>query len=87
MRVSFASAVFTPAINVRSFFHRLALGAAVLAGRRHARTNWVRTLLSFRIVHFCFLLVPDLRTDDPQLDISHTERVFLYRMGHIAVPT
>jgi hypothetical protein len=44
-------AVTTRTIDVRRFLHGFALRAAVLAGRRHARTNRMRTLLRFRGCH------------------------------------
>jgi hypothetical protein len=51
-RLAFASCMRARAINVRRLFHGLALGAAILARRRHARTNGVGTLLDFRGGHF-----------------------------------
>jgi hypothetical protein len=52
-----AARVFAQTVNVRSLFHRFALGAAVLAGSRHARANGVSTLVAFCSRH-CFLLAP-----------------------------
>jgi hypothetical protein len=51
-RFAFASDVFAQTINVRRLFHGFALGAAVLARRRHAGTNGVCTLLGFFRGHF-----------------------------------
>jgi hypothetical protein len=54
-RFALASGMTAQAIEIRRFFHRLAFGAAVPAGRNCARTNWVRALPAFcsrHIVHF-----------------------------------
>jgi hypothetical protein len=51
--------VITEAIDVGSFFHGFALGAAVLAGRCGTGTNWVRALLGIFSSHFFFSYFSD----------------------------
>ena len=84
MRVAFASVGLAPAIDVRRLFRGLALGAAILPGRWHARTIWVCTFTGFRRVH---LFPPGCRSpgDDPGIYISRRGKVLLYRREHTAI--
>ena len=85
MRLAFASGVWARTSDLRRLFRCLALGAAVLARRYHARTEWVCTLFGFRRVHFIFS--PDFgsRAGDPSPNVSDQEKVFLYRKEHVAI--
>jgi hypothetical protein len=81
--VAFTSLVLAPAIDVRRLFHCLALGAAILARRCHARTNWVCTFVSFRRVH---LFPPgfESRGDDLRFHVNPRGNILLYRKEHVA---
>ena len=83
MRFAFASGVWARTSDLRRLFRCLTLGAAVLARRCHARTEWVCTLLCFLRSHF---FPPNFgsRSDDPSPNASLHERVFLYRKEHLA---
>src|SRR5450755_2995356 len=70
--------------DLRRLFRCLTLGAAVLARRRHARTERVGTLLGFRRVHFLFSNLGS-SSDDRSPNASLQEKVFLYRNEHIAI--
>jgi hypothetical protein len=52
VRFAFASGVWARTGDLRRLFRCLTLGAAVLARRCHARTEWVCTLLRFLRSHF-----------------------------------
>jgi hypothetical protein len=82
VRFAFASGVWARTSDLRRLFRCLTLGAAVLARRCHARTEWVCTLLCFLRSHF-FPPNSD-QSDDPSPNASLHERVFLYRKEHLA---
>jgi hypothetical protein len=84
VRLAFASSVSARTSDLRCLFRCLALGAAVLARRCHARTNRVCTFLCFLRVHYSS---PDFgsNADDPGPNVSDQEEVFLYRKEHVAI--
>src|SRR5208282_2061479 len=81
--VAFASGVSAGTIDVRHFFHCLALDAAVLARSCQAGTNWVCALLGSLGFH---IFSPGFgsREDDPGRYLRQREKAFLYTLRQLA---
>jgi hypothetical protein len=82
VRLAFASGMGARTSDLRRLYRCLALGAAVLARRCHARTEGVCTLLCFLRSHFLSSQLR-IKSECPSPNASLQERVFLYRKEHL----